>query len=406
MQVLLLLLLLAGFLCGSCDGAAGPIITTIAGTGVYGSAGDGGRATAAQLNAPTALAYDPGTDRLYVCDYNNYRVRIIHLSNGTIGAFAGNGVSGSGGAGDGGPAVAAMFRSPSAVAIGLNGLVYIADIYDFRVRVVYANGTVDTFAGGGALTTSGIPARSAWLKSPSGLAVDSLGNVYIADSGNFTVGVVRPDGILTLFAGTGGVDFGPDGRNATASSVYAVYGLAVDPLGNVLLAEYVHCRVRNVSRDDGVIRTIVGSPSAPNCGFADGGHAEARLSRPFGVASDRVSGRVYVGDTMNSRVRALWPNGTVTTVAGNGTVAPGADGVPAVATGLGTPAGVAVGRNGTLYFADQNFHRVHAVDFGASAPSGTTGTTGTGTSSTGTSSTGTTTTGTSPPVIYAALFFH
>ncbi len=201
-------------------------ITTFAGTGTAGFGGDGGQATAAQLSDPRTIAV--GSVNLYIGDRGNHRIRRVDLATGTITTLAGTGVSGFGG--DGGPATAAQINSPMGLAIG-SGNLYFGDTTNQRVRRVdLATGTITTLAGSGAggFGGDGGPAAAAQINTPAGLALDSR-NLYIADRGSNRVRRVDlATGTITTLAGTGASGFGGDGGPATAAQLSGPYALALD----------------------------------------------------------------------------------------------------------------------------------------------------------------------------------
>ena len=329
-------------------------IATIAGTGTAGYSGDGGRATAAQLSGPDAVAVD-GRGNVYIADRENNRVRRVSAS-GTITTIAGTGVAGF--SGDGGPATAAQLNLPSGVAVDARGTVYIADLANNRVRAVNPAGTIVTIAGTGVrgITGNGGPATSAQLNSPGGVAVDGKGNVYFAEGAR--VRKVGSDGTITTVAGTGVRGFSGDGGLATAARLNGPEGVAVDALGSVYVADYSNSRVRKVS-PAGTITTIAGNGRTGVAG--DGGPAnEARVSAPVGVAVDQ-RGNVYISDEIGQRVRMVGRNGTITTIAGTAGAGSSGDGGPATSARLNVPYGVAVDGNGDVYITEYTGNRVRKI---------------------------------------------
>ena len=258
----------------------GGTITTFAGTGTEGFSGDGGPATSARLNAPIGIAVD-GQGNVYIADFNNARVRKVN-PGGTITTFAGTGVPGF--SGDGGPATSARLYAPHGVAVDGQGNVYIADSYNQRVRKVSPAGTITTIAGTGrpGVSGDGGPATSAKMTYPRGVAADAQGNVYIFD-GSTRVRKVSRGGTITTFAGRRASSFG-DGGPATSAQLRTPSGVAVDGQGNVYIADFPDHRVRKVSAG-GTITTFAGTGAG---GFSgDGGPAtSARLFAPYGVAVD------------------------------------------------------------------------------------------------------------------------
>ena len=332
-------------------------ITTIAGTGVFGFSGDGGPAVEAELRGPYGVAVD-SAGNVYIADVSNERIRKVD-STGTITTIAGTGVFGF--SGDGGPAVEAELRSPLGVAVDSAGNVYIADVSNQRIRKIDSTGTITTIAGTGEFGFSGDggPAVEAELRSPYGVAVDSAGNLYIADVSNERIRKIDSTGTITTIAGTGEFGFSGDGGPAVEAELRGPYGVAVDSAGNVYIAYVSNERIRKVD-STGTITTIAGTGEF---GFSgDGGPAvEAELRSPYGVAVDSA-GNVYIADSSNQRIRKVDSTGTITTIAGTGEFGFSGDGGPAVEAELRSPYGVAVDSAGNLYIADVSDHRIRKVD--------------------------------------------
>ena len=326
-------------------------ITTVAGNGNAGFSGDGGPATSASLNSPAGVAVDP-TGNLYIADFANYRIRKV--SNGSITTFAGNGNSGF--FGDGGPATKAALSSPAGVALDSSGDLYIADLDNSVVREV-SGGTITTVAGTGqrAFNGDGGPALSASLYLPFGVAVDSADNLYIADTFNYRIRGVS-SGTITTVAGNGDYRFSGDGGPATSAALNTIT-LAADSAGNLYITTALNNRIRQVSK--GIITTIAGNGSA---GFSgDGGPAtSAMLNLPGGTAIDSA-GNLYIADGFNGRVREV-SGGTITTVAGNGGFGFSGDGGPATSAMLYLPQDVAVDSIGSVYIADYDNQRIRKVE--------------------------------------------
>lgn len=232
------------------------IITTIAGTGTYGTAGENGPAIDAQLGGVKDLAFD-SADNLYLADIGTGRVKKI--SNGRITTIAGNGGSG-GSSGDNGPATSASVY-PSAIAVGRNGDIYVADGSDSTIRKI-SNGVITRVAGDGTFGFGGDggPATSAQFNSPYGLAIDSAGALYISDEGNERVRKVQ-NGIITTIAGDGTLGFGGDGGPATSASLNGPQGLSVGPDGSVYVAETGSNRIRVLTPPPAIAVTIATIPA-------------------------------------------------------------------------------------------------------------------------------------------------
>ena len=322
------------------------VITTVAGGGSV--LGDNGPATGAQLNGPTGVAAD-SAGNLYIADLGNNRIRKV--SNGVITTVAGNGTPSY--SGDDGPATSAQLNGPSGVAVDSAGNVYIVDEGNSRIRKV-SNGVITTVAGGGSVLGDNGPATSAQLNGPSSVSADSIGDLYIADTGDNRIRKVS-NGAITTVAGNGN----PLGDNGTATSAELSNpsGVAVDSAGELYIADLGNNRIRKVS--NGVITTVAGNGTAGYSG--DNGPATgAQLYGPSGVALDSA-GNLYIADTSNNRIRKI-SNGVITTVAGGGSVL--GDNGPATSAQLNGPTGVAVDSAGNLYIADTVSSRVREVSNG------------------------------------------
>ncbi len=333
--------------------AAG-VISTVAGDGTRGFGGDGGPATAAQLDWPTGVAVD-GAGNLYIADRNNDRIRKVDAA-GVISTVAGDGTRGFGG--DGGPAVAAQLNRPQGMAVDGAGNLYIADSSTNRIRKVDAAGVISTVAGDGTrgFGGDGGPATAAQLNSPSGVALDGAGNLYIADLGNRRIRKVDAAGVITTVAGDGTQGFGGDGGPATAAQLSFPIDVALDGADNLYIVDGSNQRIRKVDAA-GVISTVAGDGTR---GFGgDGGPATAaQLDTPRGVAPDGA-GNLYIADGGNNRIRKVDSAGAISTVAGGGPIG---DGGAAVAAQLDWPTGVAPDGAGNLYIADRSNQRIRKVD--------------------------------------------
>lgn len=335
------------------------IITTVAGNGTAGFSGDNGPALSAELHDPQGLAVDAASN-IYFADTGNARVRKV--SNGVITTVAGNGTTGF--SGDNGPATGAQLNNPLYVAVDSVDNFYISDHSNNRVRKVSA-GAISTVAGSGTPGFSGDngPASNAQLNLPQGIAVDSVGNLFIADNFNNRIRVVS-NGTITTFAGNGLYGFSGDGGPAAAAEFYLVFGIAVDGIGNLYIGDELNGRIRKVS--GGVVTTVAGS--GPGGFSGDGGPAiSAQLTEPWATAVDSP-GSLYIADRDNNRIRKV-SNGTIETVAGGGPTGFyrggfSGDGGPAANAQLNIPEGVAVDSAGNLYIADTSNSRIRKVSNG------------------------------------------
>jgi len=331
-------------------------ITTVAGTGVAGFSGDTGQATAARVNNPFGVAAD-SAGNLYIADTANHRIRRVDTA-GVITTLAGTGVAGF--SGDTGQATAAQISAPYDVAVDSAGNVYIADVGNNRIRKVDPSGVITTFAGTGVAGFSGDTgqATAAQLNAPTGVTADSAGNVYIADFGNNRIRKVDTAGVITTIAGTGVPGFSGDTGQATAAQINFAYGVDSDSAGNVLIADTFNHRIRKVDTA-GVITTIAGTGVA---GFSgDTGQATAaQLNTPTGVTADGA-GSVYIADYTNRRIRKVDTAGVITTIAGTGVAGFSGDTGQAALAQLNNPFGVDATSTGALYIADSGNNRVRRI---------------------------------------------
>jgi len=284
--------------------ASDGVISSVAGSGVYGFSGDGDRAVNARLWKPTDVAVD-GAGNLYIADSVNNRIRKVTIADGWISTVAGDGAAGY--SGDGGEATMASLNLPYGVVVDTAGNLFIADALNHCVRKVDAiTRRITTIAGMGVLGYSGDggPATAAQLNFPTDVALDGAGNLYIADSSNHRIRKVDAvTGVITTVAGNGIGDYAGDGGPSTAASLYVPTDIALDSAGNLLIADSNNLRIRVVYTPTGLISTVAGNGSIGYSG--DGGLAVlASLYTPTGVAVDGA-GRVLVSDTMHLRVRRL-----------------------------------------------------------------------------------------------------
>jgi uncharacterized protein (TIGR03437 family) len=280
------------------------VISTVAGNGLRGYDGDGGPATAARLNLPTALAIDR-SGNLYICDWLNHRIRRVDAGTGVITTVAGNGKPGFGG--DGGPATAAQLNGPNWVAADGTGNLYIADTYNHRIRRVGASdGKITTIAGTdqAGFSGDGGPAKEAMLNVPNVVIVDGLGDLFIADSGNQRIRKISSGSdLINTIAGNGSSQY--DGENvlATRTGIGFISGLAIDGARNLYFCDLSNGRIRRIAASTGLIRTVAGSSVR---GLSPDGSAAvgAPLYDPSGAAVD-AAGTVHFTEIFNSRIRKI-----------------------------------------------------------------------------------------------------
>jgi trimeric autotransporter adhesin len=354
-------------------------IQTVVGTGVQctsplaGACGDGGAATSAQLSNPQGVAVDTGGN-IYVSDSGDRRIRIVATS-GTISVYAGSGnpCNPNKGCGDNGPAAAANFSNPFQIALDASGNLLITDPPENRIREVSA-GTqiITTVAGTGLASFSGDGglATAAGLNGTRGVAVDASGNVVIADTGNQRVRQFIVGGNINTLAGGGN---GNDGSVATSAILGAARGVALDSAGNLYIADTYNNRIREVTPSNppasyGTITTIVGTGIA---GFFGSGKPAltAELNFPSGVALDSAN-NLYIADTGNFVIRQYNPNtGRISNFAGipqqSCKTSSCGDGGPALQATFGMPTSVALDTAGNVYMADAGTHRIRVVNTGA-----------------------------------------
>ena len=332
-------------------------ISTVAGNGTAGFDGDGSPAAAHALNNPLAVAVDSAGTNIYIPDTYNSRIRKV--TGGAISTLAGNGTQGF--SGDGGSAVSSVLNKPTGITVDVAGNIYFSDDGNNRVREI-AGGNINTVAGDGVAGFSGDngQATAAELSFPNGVIVDSSGNLYIADSTNHRIRKVA-GGVITTIAGNGNLLFSGDQGQAVAATLYFPSGVATDSAGNLYIADRSNNRVRKVATN-GIITTVAGNGTAGYSGD-QGPATSAELNGPFGVAVD-TSGNLYIADAGNNRIREVTTNGTINTVAGNGIPGYSGDNGPATSAELQSPFGVALDTGGNLYIADSANNRVRKVTSG------------------------------------------
>jgi uncharacterized protein (TIGR03437 family) len=315
-------------------------ISTVAGNGTAGFTGDTGAPSGAELSSPDGLAFD-SSGNLYIADSFNQRIR--EISGGTINTVAGNGTAGYSGdvaKGVTGTATDAELRGPSGVAVDSSGNIYIADTGNHVIREV-SGGIISTIAGinTGGYTGDGGPAIDAQLDSPGDVAVDSAGNIYIADSANNVIREISAGNISTIVGG-----------GITTTFLNAPESIALDGKGNLYICDSDGLRVLEFSLAEHTVTVLAGDG---NIGFSGdfGPATDAELNGPSAIAVDS-KGYLYIADTFNSRIRKVYPDGTIATIAGSGISGYRGDGGPASSAALSFPHGLAVNGSGDVYISD------------------------------------------------------
>lgn len=336
---------------------AAQVITTVAGNGASTYAGDGGPAVNASMSEPEGVAVD-ATGNIFIVDEDNNVIRKVNTS-GIISTVAGTGTIGY--TGNGGLATLATLNSPASIAIDRKGNLFIADTWNNAIRKVDTAGIITTVAGNGLGGYGGDngQATQANLNLPEGIAVDVQGNLYICDSGNNRVRKVNTSGVITTIAGTGAAGYGGDNAAATSAVLNYPSGIAYDTAsGNIYVADETNNRIRKIDVS-GVITTFAGTGTAGYGG--DGGLASAAtINAAEGVAID-TAGNVYISDSGNSRVRKVAPNGIIHAYAGSGVAGFSGDGGAALAAQLFTPKGIATDITGNIFIAEYFNSRVRKV---------------------------------------------
>jgi len=301
-------------------------LTTIAGNGTQGFSGDSGPATSATLDSPQGLALD-AANNLYIADTHNHRIRRLDLTTGSITTIAG---STPGFSGDGAPALSAQLNLPTALTIDASGNLYLADTGNHRIRkITSSTGLISTIAGTGTQGYSGdgAPALSAAIDSPTGIAIDLPGNLYLADTHNHRIRRIDAStSLITTIAGTGLLGYSGDTALASAATLALPRGLTADAVGNLYLADTANHRIRRIDATTGLITTVVGDGTQAFAGD-NGPPTAASLNSPTATSLSPV-GSLTLSDTGNQRIRQVETqpssSSTITTIAGLGLAIPGA----------------------------------------------------------------------------------
>lgn len=340
------------------------IITPFAGNGTRGWSGDFGPAVNARLKKPRDVARGPGGN-IYIADTDNHVIRYVDTATGIIYPFAG--IGGQNGYNcDDCPPLSAKLNKPSGVFVDSSGNVYIADTDNHIVRKVIPGGNIIVVAGKPkkkGFSGDGGPATRAKLKKPEDVVVDSNNNIYIADKDNCRIRKVDGStGIITTYAGTGICSYGGDGGLATNASFNKPRGLAIDASGNLYVADTDNHVIRKIDAATLIVTTVAGTNNRGYSG--DGGPATAAdLNKPEGVDINQF-GAIYIADSGNHRIRKIdSTTGIITTYAGNGTRGDSGDGGPPANAQLNKPVGVLAydDVDGHILIADKDNHRIREV---------------------------------------------
>lgn len=339
--------------------AWGANVETMAGTGVSGATGDGGPAVNAQVGNPYGLTIGPDGS-LYVCEIDTHRVRRIDLQDGTISTVVGTGELGN--SGDGGPATEAKVNEPYEVRFDKAGNLFFVDMKNAVVRRVDANtGAISTVAGTGepGFSGDGGPAIAAMFKQPHSIAFDKAGDLYIADIGNHRIRKVdMKTGVISTFAGTGEKLPTPQNAPLKGTPLNGPRAMAFGANGDMFVALREGNQVWRLDWKRRIWRHLAGTGEKGYENAADG--RKAKLSGPKGIEVG-PDNAVYIADTESHTIRRIALNaGAVTTVAGTGERHDGPNG-DARKCGLARPHGVYVDKVGTIYIGDSENHRVRVV---------------------------------------------
>ena len=334
------------------------VIVTCAGTGVQGYTGDGHPANDAELYYPYGVVLDD-SGNLYICDADNACIRKVsnpaNVGVGIITTIAGNGTGGY--SGDHGLGTNAQLDGAYDVAIDRHGNVYIADAGNNCIRKVTPLDTITTIAGNGTAGYNGdtIPAITALLNSPTGITVDSIGNLYIADGYNYRIRKIDATGIITTIAGTGILGYSPDGSHADTAKLDGPYSIRIDKKGNIFFSDGARIRKMDTS---GIITTIAGNGTIGYSG--DSGLATAAEIGGGAIAIDSID-NLYISDGNCDRIRKVDTAGIIYTIAGSAIGGYGGDGGNPLLANLCGPQGIAVGSSGDVYIGDVCNNRVRLV---------------------------------------------
>jgi len=341
----ILAMILMGLLISCEDSPKAWVVSTLAGSGTAGSKdGDG---DAAQFDNPRGVAVD-SLGNIYVADERNNLIRKISPER-VVSTFAGSGTPGS----ENGTGRDAQFNNPSGVAVDTSGNIYVADSGNHQIRKITPGRVVSTIAGSGTEGSANGAGTAAQFREPAGVAVDTSGNIYVADARNHQIRKISPEKVVSTLAGSGTAG-SVDEAGERAGFDWPT-GVAVDTLGNIYVAGNIGHRIRKIT-PAGEVSTLAGGAE----GFADRTGTKAQFDNPKSVAVDTL-GNIYVADSDNLRIRKITPEGVVSTLAGSETA--GSKNGAGRAAQFNNPTGVAVDTLGNIYVADRNNNRIRKIEY-------------------------------------------
>ena len=320
---------------------------TLAGTAGSSGSADGTGSTA-RFNFPYSIAIDTAGN-VYVADTYNQTIRKI-TNAGVVTTLAGS----AGNAGStNGTGSAARFNLPEGIAVDTAGNVFVADTFNHTIRKVTSAGIVTTFAGSaGSFGSTDGTGSAARFRFPYDIAVDTAGNVFVADTDNHTIRKITSAGVVTTLAGTAGSSGSTDGTGSAARFNFPS-GVSLDTAGNIYVADQVNNTIRKVT-SVGVVTTLAGT--AGSSGSADGTGSAARFNFPWDIAVD-TAGNLFVTDQSNNTIRKITSAGVVTTIAGSAGNSGSANGTGSAAR-FDSPSGIAVSTAGNVFVADRANHTI------------------------------------------------
>jgi gliding motility-associated-like protein len=346
---------------------AGQVLNTYSGNGSIGFSGDGGPALSASFNGPGAIAISPSGSFIAICDKYNHKIRKIDSQTGTVTTIAGTGIAGF--AGDGGKAVNALLNGPHDLFIDGNNNIIFYDELNFRIRKIDAlSNIITTIAGNGTTTPlSNVPATQTGLLRTN-ITADQENNIYISET---SLGIIRKidaqTGIITKIAGNGSSVYSGDGGPALQAGIPSPHAVNLDAEGNIYFTDLTHHTIRKIDKTSQIITTIAGTGERGYSG--DGGPAKnAALSDPLDIIADN-SGNLFIADGGNNVVRKIDVNSKlIFTVAGDGSQGYNGEGLLSTCSKLDGPSDLAADKDGNIYIADFFNNRIRKLEFKSPEP--------------------------------------